>query len=134
KYIKSVPDSAGGGQNKTAPGDVGTDPAADYKIQLTTPGTYRLWLRWGGYDGSSDSIYGEIVELRDGPGGKVNDWYRFARTLANNDFALPDGTAPVVPNCRMPAAAKFLRRGIFLRPAPTRSESASVKTAQSSTR
>src|SRR5262245_13820837 len=86
KYIQSLPDSAGGGQNKNAPGDVGTDPVADYKVQLTAPGTYRLWLRWGGYDGSSDSIYGEIVELRDGPGGKLNDWYRFARTLTNNDF------------------------------------------------
>lgn len=86
KYLQALPDSAGGGQNQNQPADVGTEPIADYKVQITTPGRYQLWLRWGGYDGSSDSMYGEIVELRDGAGGKVNDWYRYARALSNVDF------------------------------------------------
>lgn len=86
KYLQALPDSAGGGQNQNQPADVGTEPIADYKVQITTPGRYQLWLRWGGYDGSSDSMYGEIVELRDGTGGKVNDWYRYARALSNVDF------------------------------------------------
>jgi hypothetical protein len=50
----------------------------DFKVQISTPGLYRLWVRWGGYDGSSDSLYGQIVELMTpGPGP---DWYRFAQT------------------------------------------------------
>lgn len=51
-------------------------PAVDYKINIATPGAYRLWLRWSGFDGDSDSLFAGIVELADGP-GNTPDWYEF---------------------------------------------------------
>ena len=65
KYLQVFPDSPNGGQNKNAANLVGTDAFLTYRVQINAPGTYRLWLRWGGYDGSSDSMYAEIVELND---------------------------------------------------------------------
>ena len=67
KYIQSYPDSARGGQNKNNVDLVGTDAVVNYKVQIATTGQYRLYIRWGGYDGSSDSMYAQIVELIDGP-------------------------------------------------------------------
>lgn len=81
KYMQSLPD---GGANNNAVDRVSIDPFLDFKVQITTPGEYRLWLRWGGWDGASDSIYGQIVEMRT-PGGPGPDWYRFARSI-NADF------------------------------------------------
>src|SRR2546427_7022688 len=67
KYVQSLPDSLGGGENRnTDTSQPGTGNVIDYKVQINTVGQYRLYLRWGGYDGSSDSIYAEIVDLRDG--------------------------------------------------------------------
>lgn len=55
-----------------------TGPSVDYTIQITTPGAYRLYLRWDGWDGASDSIYAGMVELADGAGGANADWYEDA--------------------------------------------------------
>src|SRR5437867_2484446 len=92
KYVQSYPDSAGGGQNKNADaGVVGTDAVLNYKVQITTTGQYRLYLRWGGYDGSSDSIYAQIVELIDGLTTGQPDWYRYAANIGG-DFATASDT------------------------------------------
>ena len=85
KYMQSEPDSLGGGQNKNADVSVvGTDPYMEYKVEISNPGNYRLWMRWGGYDGSSDSIYAQIMELK-APAGPGPDWYRYVGNI-NLDF------------------------------------------------
>src|SRR5438477_3500698 len=62
KYVQSYPDQAGGGQNKnTDVSVVGTDAVLNYKVQIATTGQYRLYLRFSGYDGSSDSMHAQIV-------------------------------------------------------------------------
>lgn len=85
KYMQSLPDSTGGGQNNNAAAQVGTDPYMDYKVQISTPGDYRLFVRWGGYDGSSDSLYAQILELKK-PTGPGPDWYRLIGQITDNDF------------------------------------------------
>jgi hypothetical protein len=90
KYVQSLPD---GGENRNVDTSVvGTGNVIDYKVQINTLGTYRLYLRWGGFDGASDSIYAEIVELRDGITGGRADWYRYSATV-NGDFATAVNTA-----------------------------------------
>ncbi len=88
QYIQVLPNS---GDNANVPERVNNPPFVDYKVFVTTPGTYRLWLRWGGYSGDSDSAYAQIVELIDGTGGANQDWYRFSlsindATAGDNDF------------------------------------------------
>ena len=84
KYMQSLPDSAGGGSAHNGSLDqVGIDPYLDYRVQITTPGQYRLWLRWGGYDGSSDSIFAQIRELLT-PAGPGPDFYKYAVTLSDD--------------------------------------------------
>jgi hypothetical protein len=92
-YISSQPDTAGAGNNHNGATDaIDRPPFIDYKVNITTPGDYQLYMRWGGYDGSSDSIYAQIVELN------ANDprWYRYARTIAT-DFSTVnyDGTGAI---------------------------------------
>jgi len=60
--------------------------SVDYKITISTPGTYQLFLRWDGWDGASDSIYAGILELADGIGGTRADWYEDTGH-ATSDFA-----------------------------------------------
>ncbi len=72
KYIESLPDA---GVNKG--GDVGTPPYVEYKVAIGTPGTYRLFLRFSGWDGGSDSIYAQIMEMKKSNGGPGPDWYRY---------------------------------------------------------
>ena len=45
-------------------------------MRITTPGTYRLFVRASGYDSVSDSVFASIAEIGDGPGGAA-DWYRY---------------------------------------------------------
>jgi hypothetical protein len=90
KYMQSLPDVAGGGQSKSAATDPGTPAFMDYKVQIKTTGTYRLYIRYGGYDGSSDSLYAQILELSR-PAGPGPNWYRLVGQLSavgnnNNDF------------------------------------------------
>ncbi|MBI2946711.1 MAG: hypothetical protein HYY23_03635 [Verrucomicrobia bacterium] len=60
KFLQVQPDS---GQNRNTRDYLEVGPHALYKVQITTPGVYRLWLRWSGYDDQSDSMYGRIVEI-----------------------------------------------------------------------
>jgi serine/threonine protein kinase/Flp pilus assembly protein TadD len=63
-------------------------PSVDYKLQISTPGTYRFYARWGGHNDKADSFYASILECGDGPRGDVADWYRFGwRSLGTDaDF------------------------------------------------
>ncbi len=81
KYLQSLPDTAGGGISHNTVPQVGIDPYVEYKVQISNPGQYRLWLRWGGYDGSSDSLFAQIRELMTSAGGAGPDWYRY---VSNN--------------------------------------------------
>jgi len=84
KYIQSIPDTAGGGVNHNSAGGEDGPPSADYKVKITTTGTYRLWLKWSGYDGSADSIYAKILEI------SSPSHYRFSRPPGSTDFnAIP---------------------------------------------
>jgi serine/threonine protein kinase/tetratricopeptide (TPR) repeat protein len=56
------------------------DPAlcrADYRLNVRTAGTYRLYLRWDGFDIGSNEICARIRELQDGEGGSISDVYGF---------------------------------------------------------
>ncbi len=58
-------------------------------MQISTPGTYNLYLRWDGSPGSegtNQEVAADIAELKDGPGGTIADWYR-ASMLGDADFA-----------------------------------------------
>jgi hypothetical protein len=87
QYVSSQPDSAGAGINhNTGAPPIDNPPHIEYKVNITTPGDYQLWLRWGGYDGSSDSMYGSIVELH----GSAPAWYRYSRNIGG-DFNAQGG-------------------------------------------
>lgn len=85
KYLRALPDA---GENRNAVDLVGTDALLEYKVALTRPGAYRLWLRWTGHDGGSDSIYAELL---DPTGTRLTPlWYRYASGEghpADSDFA-----------------------------------------------
>src|SRR5262245_51991158 len=91
KYMQSLPDSLGGGINFNTVAQVCIDPHLDFKVQISTAGEYRLWVRWGGYDGSSDSLYGQILEVMT-PAGPGPDWYRFVGTTTDFDTRGWDGS------------------------------------------
>jgi hypothetical protein len=80
-YLVPLPDTVGGGVNNNGADGQNVGPSVDYKVNIATTGEYRLWLRWGGYDGSSDSMYAQIVENTASP-----LWYRYSRNI-NGDFA-----------------------------------------------
>ncbi|PYI86696.1 MAG: hypothetical protein DME26_08560 [Verrucomicrobia bacterium] len=84
-YLQLLPDSGAGATTDT--NGVGIDPSVNFKVHIDNPGYYQLYLRWGGFDGGSDSVYARVLGISDGVGGILPDWYRYARTLtANNDF------------------------------------------------
>jgi hypothetical protein len=69
-------------------GDPFQTPYVDYRLRISTAGRYHLYLRWTGLDPQSDSVYARVLELSDGPGGAVADWYGFTKfPFANGDFA-----------------------------------------------
>lgn len=79
KFISVQPDNNNNGLTGGTGTATGWDarPWVDYVVRISTPGTYRLWLRWRGWDGSSDSMYAQILGLADGAGGAINDWYNY---------------------------------------------------------
>lgn len=87
KYVQSLPDNQ-------SPGGPMNDPSVRYEMHINTPGTYRLYMRWDGNNtnsttrGQSDSIFADVVELKDGAGGTVADWYELSEPV-NGNFASP---------------------------------------------
>ena len=75
-------------------------PEVEYQMNIITPGTYRLYLRWDGVStnsGASDSMYMDIVELKDGTSPEfgtstnlIADWYEMTRSTVDSNFS----TAP----------------------------------------
>ena len=89
-YIQSLPDEdpAGGGGPLN-------DPTATYQMQISTPGTYRAYLRWDGNNnaqGQSDSIFIDIVGLKDGIGA--------ASPTGTNSRKASMATSPTPPGTR----------------------------------
>src|SRR2546430_3977812 len=77
-YLQILPDSgANNGNCTTCPNEnVGFPPYAEYKVQITTVGVYQLYLRQMGWDGASDSFFGQILEFA--PPGPGPNFYRYA--------------------------------------------------------
>jgi hypothetical protein len=73
QYIQALPNS---GANNNGQTTWLNKPWTDYVVSINTAGLYRLYLRWNGYVGNN-SMYAEIVEMKDGLGGSVADWYRW---------------------------------------------------------
>ncbi|MES2598447.1 MAG: PQQ-dependent sugar dehydrogenase [Verrucomicrobiota bacterium] len=96
-------------QPDNGPGSVpysgaGSGPSIDYYVQFTVPGTYRLYLRWDGHDGASDSIYAGITELADGVGGTNPDWYEdYNHTTSDFGQQNWDGSGEAEANVAAPA-------------------------------
>lgn len=84
--------------------DATAGASVDYKITISTPGTYQLFLRWDGWDGASDSIYAGILEIADGIGGTNVDWYEDG-LHTTSDFAQQnwDGLGQAEANVFNPA-------------------------------
>jgi len=88
KYVQCLPDALTPGLGPTNP------PSIEYQVAIATPGQYQLYLRWDGNNtnstlrGQSDSIFVDIVELKDGGGGAIADWYELTNPV-NGDFASP---------------------------------------------
>lgn len=95
-YVQSLPDNGSGG-SPTNP------PSIEYKIQIDTPGVYRLYTRWegnattSGTAGSSDSLFVNIAEITGNAAG--TDWYEMTQTPDGN-FATSawDGTGEAEVN------------------------------------
>jgi hypothetical protein len=60
---------------------VGTAPYLDYAVKITTPGEYQLYLRVSGWDGSSDSLYAEILSNGQRLPSPNPGWYRYGGLL-----------------------------------------------------
>ncbi|MEX2216361.1 MAG: DNRLRE domain-containing protein [Phycisphaeraceae bacterium] len=87
-FVQSLPDQAGGG------GGVFNPPTIEYQMQISTPGTYQLFLRWDGNPlvgggGNADSIFADVVELKDGAGGTIADHYEFNHGADGNFNTTP---------------------------------------------
>ena len=102
-FVQCMPDS---GQAGLGPTDA---PSIEYQMQISTPGTYRAYLRWDGNatsgttQGQSDSLFVDIKELKDGTGGTIADWYALNHTLDGNFNTVPwDGTGEKEENPNSP--------------------------------
>ncbi len=88
KFVQSLPDQVGTG------GGPMVAPSIQYSVAITDPGTYQLYLRWGnntnvGGGGNSDSMFVDLVEIKDGTGTGQADWYEM--THNSNTFRWDGG-------------------------------------------
>jgi hypothetical protein len=104
-YIQNLPDSGAGGSGPLLA------PEIRYPIQITTLGTYRLFMRFDANlsinsGGNSDSMFIDLVELKDGTspafgtGSNLHaDWYQMNPTTGVNggDFALDPWRSDAAP-------------------------------------
>lgn len=77
-------------------------PSIDYNVTFALPGTYRIYLRWDGYDASSDSIYAGIAT--DAAFTSLLDWFEDFNHVTS-DFAQQgwDGSGQSQVNVAAPA-------------------------------
>jgi hypothetical protein len=114
-YVQALPDNGSAGAPIVP-------PEIMYKMQIFNPGTYRLYIRREGSDvnfGASDSIFMDIVELKDGAtlinpaipafGTSTNliaDWYEAAGNV-DGDFATVAWRSVVQPEVNSAGASGF---------------------------
>lgn len=104
KYVQVLADNGGAGGGPTLP------PSIEYRMNITTTGTYRLFLRWEAngtnttVQGSSDSFFADIVELKDGAGGTIADHYELNQAVDGDFSTNPwDGDGGIEQNTAGPA-------------------------------
>lgn len=111
-YVQCLPDSGiGGGPN--------VPPLISYQMQIFTPGAYRLYIRREGNAsdlntaGSSDSLFMDIEELKDGTAGvfgsptnAIADWYEVAGNV-DGDFATVPWSSVCAPETNAAGASGF---------------------------
>jgi len=85
-YLQNLPD---GGEGATTNPRTEDRAHVDYKLLISTPGVYQLYVRWDGWDGASDSLHGMLMEQFDGVGGSIPDWYRFSHAGDSNFNTIP---------------------------------------------
>ncbi|MDF1754814.1 MAG: autotransporter-associated beta strand repeat-containing protein [Verrucomicrobiales bacterium] len=82
EFVQLLADGSGsaGGPNNA--------PSIEYEMNITRAGTYRLYMRWDGDTpaGSADSMFVDILELKDGTGGQLADHYELQHGI-DHDFA-----------------------------------------------
>lgn len=81
KYIQAVPETGLGLTNPAGNEGFAEPPIVIYPVTISTPGRYRLYVRWKGESGGSDSLYVHIVELINFPHPETGEpvgWYRLA--------------------------------------------------------
>ena len=78
-YVLVLPD-VNGGSAPLSP------PFIEYTVCVETVGDYQLYVRWGSLNNSGDTLYASIVELNDGIGGAIADWYRYVRISNSSSF------------------------------------------------
>lgn len=81
QYIQILPDNGGAGGGPT------NAPSVEYDMVINTLGTYQLFLNWETDTpvGNSDSMFVDIVQLKDGPGGTIADHYEMVAEVAGRD-------------------------------------------------
>lgn len=112
-FIQCLPDNSSGG-SPTNP------PSVSYKMKISVPGIYRLYLRWSknctdaNTAGTSDSMFVDIEELKDGTNGVFNsstnmiaDWYEFAGGPTTSDFSKIPWTAACKPEVNDAGASGY---------------------------
>jgi len=110
-YVQSLPDNGSGG-GPLVP------PSISYKMQIFTPGTYRLYIRKEGNmdigsGGNSDSMFMDIVELKDGTAGvfgsatnAIADWYETTAGV-DGDFSTTPWSSVCQPEVNQAGAGGY---------------------------
>ncbi|MEX2213048.1 MAG: PEP-CTERM sorting domain-containing protein [Phycisphaeraceae bacterium] len=108
KFVQVLPDGGAGNGGPTNPASI------EYDLLINTVGTYRLFVRWdgnatnSGTAGSSDSLFVDIVQFKDGGGG-VADWYELGQTVDGDFATLPwDAGGGFEENVAGPANSSML--------------------------
>ncbi|MDF1811583.1 MAG: cadherin domain-containing protein [Verrucomicrobiales bacterium] len=78
-FFMQVPDGSGGISTPSFADPTGS-PAITYEVEVSTAGTYQLFLRGASFDGASDSVFATINGHGDGIAGGNPDWYAMAIT------------------------------------------------------
>lgn len=127
-YVQALPDGDGTIKSFT------NGASIDYKIQIQTPGTYRLWLRWDGVNDSSDSLLAGILELGGTNAPAEADWYELYGHLdANFDTNPWDGVGGFEQNQATPDPLvamiwNITNAGIYTLRMVTREDGAAIDT------